>query len=195
MSSSSLRDRKSLFSAVHRELLWAGSARKGEQTPQVSFRLVWGLSRADISSEAVVYELSSTLSLTRRNGFSVLLCPRSSAPQKLSPHLGFPLSPAPINLCSEELAVQTGNNALKSCLKSVFSNSQDVFAGTEGAVAHWSSSSTVLTCAVFAHRARAVGCLCPGWGGHLSWTHKVLCSRHISSGGTRTWHHLFRNPS
>lgn len=111
------------------------SQKEGTSTPVLS-RLVWGLSRADISSDAVVYELSSMISLTRRNGFSVLLCPRSSAPEKLSPHLAFPLSSAPITLCSEELAVQTGNNALKSCLKYTFPKFQDVFAGTGGAVAH-----------------------------------------------------------
>lgn len=135
MNNSSLRDRKSLFSVVHRELLWTGSAREGEQGPQVSCP-GWSLSRADISPDAVVCELSSTLSLTRRNGFSMLSCPRSSAPQNPGPHLCFPLSPALITLCSEELAVQTGNNALKSCLKYVFSSCQEVFAGAEGAVAH-----------------------------------------------------------
>lgn len=114
----------------------------GTSTPGVLSRLVWGLSRADISSDAVVHELSSTLPLTRRNGFSVLLCPRSSAPQKPSPHLSFPLSPTLITLCSEALTVQTGNNALKSCLRYAFSNFQDVFAGIEGAVAHECSSSS-----------------------------------------------------
>lgn len=79
--------------------------------------------------------MNSAAHIHQEKWFLSVTCPRSSAPQKPSPPLGFPLSPALITQCSEELAIQTGNNALRSCPKDVFPNYQDVFAGTEGAAA------------------------------------------------------------
>lgn len=108
VSSSPPRDKEGSFLCCPRgaPLDWI-SLEGGTSTPDALSRLVWGLSRAAISSDAVVYEHSRTLSLTRKNGFLALFCPRSPAPQKQNFIWVFHCLLPSITLRNEELAVAT----------------------------------------------------------------------------------------